>query len=178
MGEKVQFKEAACSARASRRFWRNGCRPRGGAGLHGGHGLIRGVLQGRAEAHSGLRLVVLLPALGSQVQEVRLAGPCTTRSRRVQPITTNQAGASIGKVLQNFDQELCCGEHSGVCAEVGDHAEAEVLTELRQIEGRHVEELSLPVESAFQEDGVQMGIEYAMVLIAIRHIRQGRSSCR
>ena len=91
----------------------------GGAGLHSGHGLIRSVLEGWAEAHSGLRLVVLLLALGSQAQEVRLAVPCTTRSRRVQPITTNQAGASIGNVLQNFDQELCCGEQSGVCAEVG-----------------------------------------------------------
>jgi hypothetical protein len=47
----------------------------------------------------------------------------------------------------------------GVLQKVGDHAGAEVLTELRQIEGWHVDRLSLPVESAFQEDGVQMGIE-------------------
>jgi hypothetical protein len=40
----------------------------------------------------------------------------------------------------------------------GHHAGAEVLTELRQIKGWHVDELSLPVEFAFQEDGVQMGI--------------------
>ena len=40
----------------------------------------------------------------------------------------------------------------------GHHAGAEILTELRQIKGWHVDELSLPVEFAFQEDGVQMGI--------------------
>jgi len=47
---------------------------------------------------------------------------------------------------------MCCARASrvleeGALQEEGDHAGAEVLTELRQIEGWHVDELSLPVAS-------------------------------
>ena len=91
----------------------------GSAGLLGGHGLIRGVAQGRAEAHSRLRLVIPLPALGSQADKVGLAGPCAARSGGIQTVATNQSCAGVGKVLQDFDQELCGGEQPGVCSEVG-----------------------------------------------------------
>jgi hypothetical protein len=46
----------------------------------------------------------------------------------------------------------------GALQEEGDHAGAEVLTELGQIEGRHMDEPPLPVESAFEENGVQVRI--------------------
>jgi hypothetical protein len=46
----------------------------------------------------------------------------------------------------------------GALQKEGDHAGAEVLAELGQIERRHMDEPSLSVESAFEEDGVQVRI--------------------
>jgi hypothetical protein len=79
----------------------------GRTGLLDGHGLIGRVLLGWAEAQSWLRLVVLLPALGSQAEQMGLAEPCTTRSRGVLTVAANQPGLRIRKVLHDFDEKLC-----------------------------------------------------------------------
>ena len=50
-----------------------------GAGLSGGHGLTRRVLLGWAEAQSRLRMVVLLPALWSEAEEIGFAKPPSRR---------------------------------------------------------------------------------------------------
>jgi hypothetical protein len=50
----------------SRRFLRNGCRPRGGAGLPGGDGLLRVVLGGFAETEGGLLLMLLFHPWGAR----------------------------------------------------------------------------------------------------------------
>jgi hypothetical protein len=42
--------------------------------------------------------------------------------------------------------------------EKADDGRAEVLTELRQVEGGHVHETPVAVEAAFQEDGVEVGV--------------------
>ena len=46
-------------------------------------------------AQSRLRLLVLLPALGSQAEQVGLAVPCIARSRGIQRVTANQPGPRI-----------------------------------------------------------------------------------
>ena len=46
----------------------------------------------------------------------------------------------------------------GALQEEGAHAGAEVLAELVQIEGWHMDELSLSVESAFEKDGMEVRI--------------------
>src|SRR5271157_6025901 len=74
--------------------------------------------QGRG-AQRRLRLVIPPPALGSQAGKVGLAGPRAARSRGIQTVATNQSCVGVGKVLQDFDQELCGGEQRGVCSEVG-----------------------------------------------------------
>jgi hypothetical protein len=60
---------------ASRRFLRNGCRPWGGEALFGGYGQLGLRLLGWTDAEGWLGWMVALPALGSQTDQVGLAGP-------------------------------------------------------------------------------------------------------
>lgn len=94
-------------------------RPRPGcAGLPGGVGLVGGILGNLANVESAVLRVLLLPALGRQAHEVRIARPATPGSGGVQPVAAYQAGPRVGQMLQELDQELQSGEQFHVCLEI------------------------------------------------------------
>jgi len=64
-----------------------------GAGLPGGDGLVSAVLGSPADVESAVLRVLLLPSLGGQAKEVRLAHPCPP-------------GSVVGKAVQEFQDEL------------------------------------------------------------------------
>jgi hypothetical protein len=97
------------SSPASRRFLRNGCRPRGGAALFGGYGHLGLRLLGRADAEGWLGWMIALPALGSRTGHVGLAGPPSRR-----------ASAPAGPGVPRAREEYRCPRHPGSnrCARV------------------------------------------------------------
>ena len=89
----------------SRRFLRNGGRPRGCAGLPGGDGLVRGILGNLADVESAVLQVLPLTSLGRAT-----APPLGGQA--------HQVGPRVGQMLQELDQELQNGEELHVCLEV------------------------------------------------------------
>jgi hypothetical protein len=82
----------------------------GGAAVLGRHGELRRGLLWRADAQGWLGLMVAPPSLGSEADEVGLAGPCTASPRGVQTIRANQSAAGIREALEDFDEKPDGGE--------------------------------------------------------------------
>ena len=62
----------------------------------------------------GLRLMVALPSLRSEADQVGLARPGAAGARGVQSVGPNESAPRIGKVLQDFGQESDGRENLGV----------------------------------------------------------------
>jgi hypothetical protein len=75
-----------------------------GAALLARDGQLGLVLLGRADMDRRLRLVVALPSLRSEADEVRLARPGAAGARGVQAVAANQMGPSVREVLSNLSR--------------------------------------------------------------------------
>jgi len=75
-------------------------------------------LVGRTDAERWLGWVVALPALGSEAEEVRAAGPSAASPRGVQPVGAEESAARVGQVLEDLDQKLDGGEDLRVGVEI------------------------------------------------------------
>jgi hypothetical protein len=81
-----------------------------GAALPGRHRQLWLRLVGRTDAGGWPGLMVVLPALGSEAQEVRATGPRATSPRGVQPVGANESAARVsGKCWRTSTRNSMAG---------------------------------------------------------------------